>query len=69
MDFSACLEVYLSDAWHSFDVRHNARRIGYLPMAYGRDAADVALTTSYGPHQLSRFIVNTYEVAANAAVA
>ena len=69
MDFSACMEVYLGDAWHSFDVRHNARRIGYLPMAYGRDAADVALTTSYGPHLLSRFIVNTYEVAANAAVA
>ncbi|HEX2861936.1 MAG TPA: transglutaminase family protein, partial [Lacunisphaera sp.] len=51
MDFSACMEVWLGDAWHTFDVRHNERRIGYLPIAHGRDAADVALTTSFGPHQ------------------
>jgi transglutaminase-like putative cysteine protease len=69
MDFSACMEVYLGGAWHTFDVRHNARRIGYLPMAHGRDAADVAFTTSFGPHHLSRFIVKTYEVPAAAAVA
>ncbi len=69
MDFAACMEVYLGDAWHIFDVRHNARRIGYLPIAYGRDAADVAFTTSFGPHQLSRFIVRTMEVQAEAAVA
>ena len=64
MDFAACMEVYLGDAWHTFDVRHNARRIGYLPMAHGRDAADVAFTTSFGLHQLSRFIVRTHEVLA-----
>ena len=69
MDFAACMEVYLGDTWHTFDVRHNARRIGYLPMAYGRDAADVAFTTSFGPHQLSRFIVRTDEVQPDAAVA
>jgi transglutaminase-like putative cysteine protease len=69
MDFSACMEVYLGHAWHHFDVRHNARRIGYLPMAHGRDAADVAFTTSFGPHLLNRFIVRTYEVTAPAAVA
>lgn len=69
MDFSACMEVWLGGEWHTFDVRHNARRIGYLPMAHGRDAADVALTTSFGPHQLTRFIVRTQEVPAAAAVA
>lgn len=69
MDFSACMEVYLGGNWHMFDVRHNARRIGYLPIAYGRDAADVAFTTSFGPHQLSRFVVRTYELRADAAVA
>ncbi len=62
MDFSACMEVYLGNAWHVFDVRHNARRIGYLPIAHGRDAADVAFTTTFGPHLLSRFVVKTYEV-------
>lgn len=69
MDFSACLEVWLGGQWHTFDVRHNARRIGYLPMAHGRDAADVALTTSFGPHLLSRFVVRTHEAFAATAVA
>jgi transglutaminase-like putative cysteine protease len=69
MDFSACMEVWLGGQWHTFDVRHNQRRIGYLPMAHGRDAADVALTTSFGPHQLTRFTVRTEESFASAAVA
>jgi transglutaminase-like putative cysteine protease len=69
MDFSACMQVYLGGEWHTFDVRHNARRIGYLAMAQGRDAADVALTTSFGPHQLNRFVVRTHEVPASFAVA
>ena len=61
MDFSACMQVYLGGEWHTFDVRHNARRIGYLVMAHGRDAADVAFTTSFGPHQLNRFTVRAFE--------
>jgi transglutaminase-like putative cysteine protease len=69
MDFSACMQVYLGGEWHTFDVRHNARRIGYLVMAYGRDASDVAFTTSFGPHQLEQFIVRTHEVSALCAVA
>ncbi|MBL9187085.1 MAG: transglutaminase family protein [Opitutaceae bacterium] len=68
MDFSAWMEVYLDSRWHIFDVRHNARRIGHLVMARGRDAADVAFTTSFGPHLLRRFVVRTEEVA-EAAVA
>jgi hypothetical protein len=48
MDFSAWLEVYLGGAWHALDARHNAPRIGRLLMARGRDAVDVALTTSFG---------------------
>lgn len=69
MDFSAWMEVWLDGQWHIFDVRHNERRIGHLPMAHGRDAADVALTTSFGQHQLARFVVRTHEVSAPAAVA
>jgi hypothetical protein len=69
MDFSACMQVFLGGEWHVFDVRHNARRIGYIIMAHGRDAADVALTTSFGPHQLNRFEVRTDEVPAKVAVA
>ncbi len=66
MDFSAWMEVYLGGAWHTFDVRHNARRIGHLVMAHGRDAADVALTTTFGLHTLRRFIVKTAEVGSSA---
>ncbi|MEO6246801.1 MAG: transglutaminase family protein [Opitutaceae bacterium] len=64
MDFSAWMEVYLGGAWHTFDVRHNTRRIGHLVMARGRDAADVALTTTFGPHILRRFTVRTVEAVA-----
>jgi transglutaminase-like putative cysteine protease len=62
MDFSGWHEVYLSGRWHTFDARHNARRIGRILMATGRDAADVALTTSFGHVDLKTFIVHTDEV-------
>jgi len=65
MDFSAWFEVYLEDRWWTFDARHNARRIGRVLMAVGRDAADVAITTSFGSAFLKKFEVLTDEVPAN----
>lgn len=62
MDFSAWFEVFLGGEWHTFDARHNQRRIGRIVMARGRDAVDVALTTSYGPAPLEKFTVWTNEV-------
>jgi transglutaminase-like putative cysteine protease len=62
MDFSAWFEVYLGGAWRTFDARHNARRIGRILMAYGRDAADVAITTSFGTTWVARFDVIAEEV-------
>ncbi len=62
MDFSAFYEAYLGGRWYPFDARHNTRRIGRVPMAYGRDAADVALTTQYGRATLESFKVWTDEV-------
>jgi transglutaminase-like putative cysteine protease len=64
MDFSAWLEVYLSGGWYALDARHNEPRIGRILMARGRDAVDVALTTSFGPANLTQFTVRTDEVAA-----
>ena len=49
MDFSAWFEVYLGGRWHTFDARHNIPRIGRVLMARGRDAADVAIATTFGP--------------------
>ncbi|HLV81016.1 MAG TPA: transglutaminase family protein [Chthonomonadaceae bacterium] len=63
MDFSAFFEVYLEGQWHPFDARHNARRIGRVLMARGRDAADVALTTSFGVADLKTFRVWTKAVS------
>ena len=62
MDFSAWIEVYLTGGWHTFDPRNNIPRIGRIVLAYGRDAADVPMILSFGPHWLSRFFVWTYEV-------
>jgi len=62
MDFSAWFEVYLSNTWYTFDARHNMPRIGRIVMAYGRDAADTALTTSFGPTVLTKFHVVTKEL-------
>ncbi len=59
MDFSAWFEVYLGGAWYAFDARNNTPRIGRILMARGRDAADVALTTTFGRNQLDSFRVWT----------
>lgn len=59
MDFSAWMEVYLEGGWHTFDPRNNARRIGRIVVARGRDAADVPLINSFGPHVLKSFRVWT----------
>lgn len=62
MDFSAWMEVWLDDRWYTFDPRNNKRRIGRIVVARGRDAADIPLVNSFGPHQLTGFRVWTYEV-------
>jgi len=62
MDFSAWFEAYLGGRWYSFDARHNTPRIGRIVMARGRDAADVAISTTFGPNLLKRFAVHTDEV-------
>lgn len=61
-DFSAWFEVYLGGRWWTCDARHNTRRIGRVLIATGRDATDVAMTTSFGAARLSHFTVVTDEV-------
>jgi len=62
MDFSAWFEVYLGGRWWACDARHNTPRIGRVLMATGRDAADVAITTTFGLSCLRSFEVVSYEV-------
>jgi transglutaminase-like putative cysteine protease len=63
MDFAAWFEVYIGGAWYTFDARNNTPRIGRILIARGRDAADVAITTTFGPNQLESFTVWTDEEA------
>jgi transglutaminase-like putative cysteine protease len=69
MDFNAWFEAFLGDRWHTFDARHNCPRIGRILIARGRDAADIPMVTSFGPHRLTRFSVTTEEVCDSEALA
>jgi transglutaminase-like putative cysteine protease len=62
MDFSAWVEVFLDNRWYTFDARHNEPRIGRIVVARGRDATDVPLINSFGPHTLKSFKVWTDEI-------
>ncbi|WP_028917511.1 transglutaminase family protein [Pseudoxanthomonas sp. J35] len=61
MDFSAWFEAWLDGDWYTFDARHNTPRIGRVLIARGRDAADVAISSTFGPNTLERFQVWTDE--------
>ncbi len=64
-DFSAWYEVFLDGRWWTLDARHNTQRLGRVLMAVGRDATDVAITTSFGAALLTHFYVESNEVDAN----
>jgi len=61
MDFSAWFEAFVGGRWYTFDARHNMPRVGRVLIARGRDAADVAISTTFGKTQLKSFIVTTRE--------
>ena len=63
MDFAAWFEAYLGGHWYTFDPRNNVPRIGRVLIARGRDAADVAISNTFGPNTLKGFKVWTDEVS------
>ena len=60
-DLAAWIEVYLGGGWYIFDPRNNVPRIGRVLIARGRDAADVAIVTTFGPNTLESFTIWTDE--------
>ena len=62
MDFSGWFEAFVGGRWYTFDARHNVPRIGRVLIARGRDASDVAISTTFGPSSLKSFRVWTDEV-------
>jgi transglutaminase-like putative cysteine protease len=67
MDFSGWFEAYVGGSWYTFDARHNVPRIGRVLIARGRDAADVAISMTFGPTTLASFKVWTDEIKQVAA--
>jgi transglutaminase-like putative cysteine protease len=49
MDLHAWFEAYVGGRWYTFDPTQSALRGGYVPIGYGRDAADVAVYNQFGP--------------------
>jgi transglutaminase-like putative cysteine protease len=64
-DFSAWYQVFLGGRWIDLDARHHYPRLGRILMATGRDAADVAITTSFGAANLVKFYVESNEIDAD----
>ena len=58
MDFARWFQAYVGDSWQTFDPRNNAPRTSRVLMAYGRDAADVAISNAFGPAVLTHFKVH-----------
>jgi transglutaminase-like putative cysteine protease len=65
MDFAGWFDAYLDGEWYTFDARNNTPRIGRVLIARGRDAADVAISTTFGPNILRGFKVWTDEVVSS----
>ncbi len=53
MDLHAWFEAFLGGRWYTFDATQERPRGNRVPIAYGRDAADVALATQFGPMKLN----------------
>lgn len=49
MDFHAWFEAYAGGRWYTFDPTQPSPRGGRITVAYGRDAADVAIFNQFGP--------------------
>ena len=63
MDFAAWMQVWLGDRWWTFDPRNNRPRKGRIVIGHGRDAADVAMVTTYGAPLLELMSVHAAEEA------
>lgn len=68
MDFAGWFEAFLDGCWYTFDARNNTPRIGRVLIARGRDAADVAISNTFGPNILKSFKVYTDEVMEPAVI-
>jgi transglutaminase-like putative cysteine protease len=59
---NAWFEAYVGGTWRTFDACHDMGRIGRIVVARGRDAMDVPMLHTFGPHVLRRFEVITEQL-------
>ncbi len=65
MDLHAWFEVYVGNRWYTLDPTQDELRGGRVAIAYGRDAADVAIYTQFGdPVELLRLQVHVDRMSA-----
>ena len=57
MDLHAWFEAFVGGRWYTFDATQPSPKGGRIVIAYGRDAADVALATQFGPATLRSMAV------------
>ena len=58
MDMHAWYEAFLGGRWTTFDATQDRPRGGRIVVGYGRDAADVAFLSNYGPLEITRMQVS-----------
>ena len=61
-DFHGYAQVYLGGTWHNVDATYHGLRPALVPIAIGRDAADVAMATTWVPHTLVEQSVEVREI-------
>ena len=62
MDMHAWYEVFLGGRWYAFDATQPEPRGGRVVVAHGRDAADVAFLSNYGPLEIVEMDVSVTPV-------
>jgi transglutaminase-like putative cysteine protease len=62
MDLRAWFEAFIGGRWFTFDGTQKSPRGNRVSIGYGRDAADVAVTSNYGALELNAMEV-TVEMA------
>ncbi len=63
-DFHGYAQVYLGGRWHNIDATFEGVRPALVPIAWGRDAADVAMATFWGTADLKEQTVEVNELGA-----
>jgi transglutaminase-like putative cysteine protease len=62
MDMHAWFEAFVGGRWYTFDATQDAPRGGRIVVAYGRDAADVAFLSNYGPLEMGEMKVEVHRL-------